>query len=122
MPSLKEDASFIEFLALGASATERTIEFLHERGHEVIELERGARSSRIWKHKEKQIRVPDLLCLECGRKIESRGKKNLEIKMSHSTSDEERTWDYDADDEDWVALVNVLKRASTPVIGAFLKS
>jgi hypothetical protein len=114
MPSLKEDASFIEFLALGATATERTIEFLNERGHEVIELERGARSTRIWKHKEKQLRVPDLLCLECGRKIESRGKKNLEITMSHSTSDEERTWDYDADDEDWVALVKCTKQGEHP--------
>lgn len=114
MPSLKEDASFIEFLALGATATERTIEFLDERGHEVIELERGARSTRIWKHKEKQLRVPDLLCLECGRKIESRGKKNLEITMSHSTSDGERTWDYDADDEDWVALVKCTKEGDHP--------
>jgi HEAT repeat protein len=114
MPSLKEDASFIEFLALGATATERAIEFLNNKDHNVIELERGALSSKLWENKEKALRVPDLLCLNCGRTIESRGKKNLEIKMSHSTSKEDREWDYDADDEDWVALVKCTKDGERP--------
>lgn len=114
MPSLKADESFIEYLALGATSSHRAVEFLNDKGHQVIELERGALSSRIWQHKEKQLRVPDLLCIKCGRKIESRGKKNLEIKMSHSTSDEEREWDHDADDEDWVALLRCEKDGDHP--------
>lgn len=114
MPSLKEDASFIEFLSMGAAATERTINFLNSNGHEIIELERGALSSRLWENKEKRLRVPDLLCLNCGRRIESRGKKNLEITMSHSTSDEERAWDYDVEDDDWVAIVRCSKTGERP--------
>jgi hypothetical protein len=114
MPSLKEDESFIEFLSLGATATERAIAYLNNKGHNIIELERGALSSRIWKNKEKQLRVPDLLCINCGRKIESRGKRNLEITMSHSTSDDDRAWDHDAEDEDWVALVKCEKTGDHP--------
>jgi len=114
VPSLKADEDFIEYLALGAEATERVIEFLESHGHRIIELERGALSSKIWKNKEKALRVPDLLCLNCGRRIESRGKRNLEITMSHSTSDEERAWDYDARDNDWVALVKCFKTGDRP--------
>jgi len=109
MPSLKDDSSFKEFISLGAVATEKVIEALNKKGHNVIELERGALSNRMWENKEKRLRVPDLLCLNCGRRIESRGKKALEIKMSHSTSDESRSWDYDCRDRDWVALVKCYK-------------
>jgi hypothetical protein len=114
MPSLKEDASFREFLALGETATKRTQEYLNDLGHNIIELERGALSSRRWEYKEKRLRIPDLLCVNCGRTIESRGKKSLEITMSHSTSDEEREWDAGADDEDLIAFVKCTKNGELP--------
>lgn len=114
MPSLKEDASFVEFLALGATATEKTQSYLNGLGHDVIELERGALSSRRWEYKEKRLRVPDLMCANCGRRIESRGKKALEIKMSHSTSDSEREWDADARNSDLIAFVRCYKIGELP--------
>jgi len=104
--ALKSDVSFLEKISMGAVGTHRAFEHLREQGHNPLELERGSMSFKIWKNiKIKRIIVPDILCVTCGRRIESRAKTTLEISMSHSLSDPERGWDYGLNDSDFVALV-----------------
>lgn len=115
-PAFKTDESFLEKIAMGAIATKATFSDLASQGHDPMELERGSRSFKIWKAiKIKRVRVPDILCLRCGRRVESRGKSDLEITMSHSTSDSERGWDHGLDDKDVVALVPCEKTGSGPL-------
>jgi len=91
---------------MGASGTVAVFNSLREQGHTPIELERGSRSFKIWKDiKIKRIRVPDILCTDCGKCIECRTKAKLEISMSHSQVNPERGWDYGLDDNDLVAFV-----------------
>ncbi len=71
---------------------------------------------KLWKKiKIKRVRVPDLLCVNCGRRIESRAKTDLQISMSHSTSDPKRGWDYGLLDEDYVAFVKAKKIGERPI-------
>lgn len=104
--SYKTDESFLEKIAIGATGTRRVFENLQEHDHQPLELERGSMSYKIWKAiKIKRVRVPDILCLRCGHRVESRAKTRLEITMSHSISVQERGWDYGLNDEDLVAFV-----------------
>ena len=81
-----------------------------------MELERGSMSFKIWKAiKVKRVRVPDILCLRCARRVESRAKTNMEISMSHSTSNAERGWDFGLEDTDMVALAYCEKTGSGPL-------
>ena len=104
--SFKSDESFLEKLAIGAVGTQRVIEDLADKGHKPIELERGSTSFKIWKAiKIKRIRVPDILCIGCATRVESRAKTmKLQISMSHSHADPSRAWDYGLEDNDFVAL------------------
>lgn len=112
----KTDESFLEKIAMGAIGTRRTFEDLRRQGHEPMELERGSMSFKLWKAiKIKRVRVPDLLCLRCGRRVESRAKSKLEITMSHSEAVEARGWDFGLDDEDHVALVVCSRTGKAPV-------
>jgi hypothetical protein len=114
--SFKSDVSFLEKLSMGAIGTHKVFENLSTQGHHPIELERGSMSFKIWKEiKIKRIRVPDILCVDCARRIESRAKTSLEISMSHSFSDPERGWDYGLDDQDYVALVVCRKIGEKPI-------
>jgi HEAT repeat protein len=114
--SFKTDESFLEKLAMGAIGTRRTFEDLKSQGHDPVELERGSMSYKIWKAiKIKRVRVPDLLCLRCGGRVESRAKAKLEITMSHSLSAPERGWDAGLDDSDHVALVFCERSGTGPV-------
>jgi hypothetical protein len=73
-------------------------------------------SYKIWKQvKIKRLRVPDLLCLNCGTRFEARAKTQLEISMSHSLSDPERGWDKGLADRDVVALSLCSKSGERPV-------
>jgi hypothetical protein len=109
MPSFKTDESFLEKIAIGAIGTRRVFQNLQQLGHNPIELERGSMSYKLWKKiKIKRIRVPDILCVDSGTRIESRAKTNLEISMSHSLSDPERGWDY-------VALVHCDRSGDKPI-------
>lgn len=93
--SFKTDESFLEKLAIGAVGTKKVIENLMQQGHIPVELERGSTGYKIWKSiKIKRIRVPDILCVNSGIRIESRAKTNLVISMSHSSADETRGWDF----------------------------
>jgi hypothetical protein len=101
---------------MGAIGTQRVFKDLKAQEHKPIELERGSQSYKIWKAiKIKRIRVPDIFCVKCGKRIECRAKSTLEISMSHSTSDPERAWDYGLQDTDYIALVGCEKSDSTPI-------
>lgn len=88
--------------AIGARAVAADLAAL---GHETVELERGATDTKIWKDvKRKRVRIPDLVCTRCGRRIECRAKTSRDLTMSHSTADHERGWDYGLVNEDWVSF------------------
>ena len=59
--------------------------------------------------------MPDLMCLECGTRIESRAKTKLEITMSHSTSSPQRGWDSGLDANDLIAFVGCRKIGERPI-------
>jgi len=116
MASFKTDESFLEKISIGAIGTQQVFSVLRTLGHQPIELERGSMNYKIWKKiKIKRIRVPDILCVDNGIRIESRAKTNLEISMSHSTSDPERGWDFGMKDNDYVALVVCEKTGHNPI-------
>lgn len=113
--SFKTDASFLRAISIGAVGTRRVFEDLQQQKQQPIELERGSMSFKIWKAiKIKRIRVPDILCLGNGWRVESRAKTKLEITMSHSFSNLERGWDYGLEDRDYVALVKCRQVSEEP--------
>ncbi|MCN9240104.1 hypothetical protein NGF19_04740 [Streptomyces sp. RY43-2] len=82
----KEDADFARFLSMGVYAADAITQDLeHNHGHRIIELERYAKANKVWQTKVKRMRLPDLMCVSCGRRFESKGKTKLEIKLSDST-------------------------------------
>lgn len=111
----KSDVSFLEKISLGAVGTRKVFEDMTAQGHSPIELERGSMSFKIWKQiKIKRVRVPDILCINCDKRVESRAKTNLEITMSHSVSTPERGWDFGLEDDDYIALVKCVKGGEKP--------
>jgi hypothetical protein len=114
--SFKTDESFLEKLAIGAIGARAVFQELQRQGHNPIELERGSMDYKIWKSiKIKRLRVPDLLCLNCGTRVEARAKTQLEISMSHSLSDPERGWDKGLAERDVVALSLCRKTGGSPI-------
>ena len=59
--------------------------------------------------------MPDLMCIKCGRRVESRAKTKLEITMSHSTSSPLRGWDSGLDANDLIAFVGCRKTGERPI-------
>src|SRR5436309_10891885 len=103
--ALKPDSSFFRKIAIGAVGTRAICADLQMRDHEMVELERGALDTKLWKEvKRKRVRIPDLLCLRCGLRVESRAKTKTDIAMSHSPTDAERAWDFGTVDTDWIAF------------------
>lgn len=81
----KEDADFARFVSMGAVGTAAVGRYLRDHhGHRPIELERYAMSNKVWQTKVKRLRLPDLVCVQCGRRVESRAKSKLGIVVSHS--------------------------------------
>lgn len=114
--AFKSDESFLEKIAMGAIGAQRTLQDLERQGHQPMELERGSTSFKIWKAiKIKRVRMPDLLCLRCGHRVESRAKSKLEISMSHSKAQPERGWDHGLSNEDHVALVLCERSGPNPL-------
>ena len=102
--SLKPDSSFFRKIAVGAVGTRAVRKDLEKHGHDVQELERGSLDTKIWKDvKRKRVRIPDLICVKCGLRVESRAKTAAKLSMSHS-DEEERAWDYGMVDADLVAF------------------
>lgn len=114
--AFKSDESFLEKISMGAIGTKKVFSVMNEQGHRPIELERFSMSYKIWKGtKIKRIRVPDILCLNCGIRIESRAKNKLELSMSHSLSDPERGWDYGMNNQDGAAFIVCHKNGKRPI-------
>jgi hypothetical protein len=114
--AFKTDVSFLEKISAGATGTTRVFEDLKRQGHSPIELERGSMSFKIWKKiKIKRVRVPDILCVRCGVRVESRAKTDLQITMSHSISDPNRGWDFGLTDNDFIAFVHCVKSGERPI-------
>ncbi|MCY4369962.1 MAG: HEAT repeat domain-containing protein, partial [bacterium] len=63
---------FVSMGAVGAAAVARHLGTQH--GHRMIELERYAMANKVWQTKVKRLRLPDLLCVRCGRRVEARAK------------------------------------------------
>ena len=103
--ALKPDSSFFRKIAIGAVGTREVQADLTLHGHKIVELERGALTTKLWKSvKRKRVRIPDLLCLNCGLRIESRAKTKTELAMSHSPGEIERAWDFGMVNQDWIAF------------------
>lgn len=101
----KVDSSFLRYLTMGARGTRQVIAELEGLGFEPIELERCSTTNKIWATKVKRLRLPDLLCVKTGLKVEVKSKSALTIRMSDAPANAERVWDAGADDEDIVAFI-----------------
>ena len=89
----KEEADFARFVsmgAVGAAAVARHLSTEHD--HRMIELERYAMANKVWQTKVKRLRIPDLICVRCGLRVEARAKSRLGIVVSHSDAPG-RQWD-----------------------------
>ncbi len=105
MANFKPDASFFKKIVIGANGTQAICRNLSEKGHNMVELERGSTAAKLWKEvKRKRVRLPDLVCKNCGLRVESRAKTKPELSMSHSDTDMERSWDYGMLSNDLIAF------------------
>jgi hypothetical protein len=103
--SLKPDASFFRKIAIGAVGARAVSTDLSRYKHNMVELENGSTDTKIWKDvKRKRVRIPDLVCVDCGLRVESRAKTRRGLSMSHSPTDAERSWDFGMVDGDVVAF------------------
>ena len=101
----KADTSFLRFLSMGAVSVHRAMKQLSARGFQPIELERYCGSNKIWATKIKRMRLPDLLCVKTGMRIEVRAKTDLKIRMSDAPTNPDRAWDAGLRDDDVVAFI-----------------
>lgn len=103
--AFKQDEDFLRFITMGAAASAEVSRYMREaHGHRTIELERYAMANKIWATKIKRLRLADLVCLDCGLRIEARAKSDLRVRMSHSNA-EGRGWDAGLRDQDLCAFV-----------------
>lgn len=101
----KTDREFLRNITVGAVGTRQVASLLNAGGFRIIELERTAISNKLWATKIKRLRVPDLLCLRSGTRIESRAKGTLKVTMSHAVNNPDRAWDKGLRDDDLVAFI-----------------
>ena len=88
----KADTSFLRFLSMGAAGARQVMSQMKGAGFQPIELERYCTSNKIWTTKVKRLRLPDLLCVRTGTRIEVRAKSDLKIRMSDAPANPERRW------------------------------
>ena len=104
----KEDGDFARFVAMGAVGTSVAADVLRGRfGHQPIELERYAMANKVWQSKVKRFRLPDLLCVRCGVRVEAKAKSKLGIVLSHSDTPGRRWDDGGMRDSDLFAFMRV---------------
>ncbi|MEX2122118.1 MAG: hypothetical protein WD847_21240 [Pirellulales bacterium] len=101
----KSDREFLRNISIGAIGTRKVAAILNRGSFRIIELERHCTSNKIWATKIKRLRVPDLLCLKSGTRIESRGKSKMEVSMSHAVNNPDRAWDRGLRDSDLIAFI-----------------
>lgn len=112
--SFKADTSFLRYLSMGAVGVHRAMRRLRDHGFEPIELERYCGSNKIWTTKVKRLRLPDLLCVKTGMRVEVRAKTHLKIRMSDAPANPDRAWDAGLHDDDLVALITCSDTADGP--------
>ena len=103
--AFKANESFLRFLSIGAVGVRRIMGDLRSVGFEPIELERYSTSNKIWATKVKRLRLPDLLCVRTGMRVEARAKSDLKIRMSDAPDNPNRVWDAGLRDNDIVAVI-----------------
>jgi hypothetical protein len=103
----KADTSFLRFLSMGALGVRQTMRQLANMGFVPIELERYCASNKIWMTKVKRLRLPDVLCVRTGLRVEIRAKSDLKIRMSDAPANPDRRWDAGLRDHDVVALIAI---------------
>lgn len=108
---LKVDSSFLKFVTMGALGTRRVHELMTHAGLQPIELERYSRSNKIWGTKVKRLRLPDLLCVRTGLRVEVRAKSKFAIKMSDAENNPDRRWNTGLADRDMIAFVQIRELA-----------
>lgn len=101
----KADTSFLRFLTMGTVGVRQTMRQLAAAGFRPIELERYCGSNKIWATKVKRLRLPDVLCVNTGLRVEVRAKSNLKIRMSDASNNPERRWDAGLRDDDLAAFI-----------------
>lgn len=103
--AFKPDSSFFRKVAIGAVGSRAVCADLAQQGHDMAELERGSTDTKLWKDvKRKRVRIPDLVCIRCGLRVESRAKTAPDLSMSHSPTEESRAWDFGMVDQDLIAF------------------
>jgi hypothetical protein len=110
----KADTSFLRFLTMGAKGVHQTMSQLAGIGFKPIELERYCGSNKIWATKVKRLRLPDVLCVKTGLRVEIRAKSDLKIRMSDAPANPDRTWDAGLRDADLVAFIACFDTADGP--------
>lgn len=111
----KADTSFLKFLSMGALGVHQTITQLEELGFQPIELERYCGSNKIWTTKVKRLRLPDLMCVKTGLRLEVRAKSDLKIRMSDAPNNPDRRWDAGLQDEDLAAFIAIIDTDKGPL-------
>lgn len=111
----KADTSFLRFLSMGAAGARQVMRIMKEAGFEPIELERYCTSNKIWATKVKRLRLPDILCVRTGLRVEVRAKSDLQIRMSDAPANPERRWDVGMRNEDLAAFLACIDNNGTPV-------
>ncbi len=101
----KANESFLRFLTMGAVGVRSAISHLRTAGFEPVELERYCTKNKIWATKVKRLRLPDLLCVRTGLRVEVRAKSDLKIRMSDAPNNPDRRWDAGLRNDDVVAFV-----------------
>src|SRR5207248_10150157 len=90
---------------MGAMGVRRVAELMTHAALQPIELERYSRSNKIWSTKVKRLRLPDLLCVKTGLRVEVRAKSDLTIKMSDALTNPDRRWNSGLAGNDMIAFV-----------------
>jgi hypothetical protein len=90
---------------MGALGARRVCNLMADAGLQPIELERYSRSNKIWSTKVKRLRLPDLLCVRTGLRVEVRAKSDLTIKMSDAPTNPDRRWNTGLAPRDMIAFV-----------------
>lgn len=106
----------MRFLTMGAKGVHQTMAQLRSRGFQPIELERYCGSNKIWMTKIKRLRLPDLLCVRTGLRVEVRAKSDLSIKMSDAPDNPDRVWDAGLQDNDLAAFIACFNDGCGPVV------
>jgi len=114
----KEDADFARYVSMGATGTAAIASYLRDRyGHRPIELERYAMANKVWQTKVKRLRLPDLLCAACGRRVESRAKSALAIVLSDSDTPGREWYAGGMRDDDLYAFIRADLSTFPPMVG-----